>query len=84
MVNLKKFKNSISPEISKYNFNNGYHVKMRIALKETNWDQVIGHKQNIEKANENFARVLLDAAKKSNIPLCRQSKPIELESRIIV
>ena len=57
---------------------------MRIVLKETNWDQVIGHKQNIEKANENFTRVLLDAAKKSNIPLYRQRRPIELESRIIV
>ena len=57
---------------------------MRIVVKETNWDQVIGHKQNIEKANENFTRVLLDAAKKSNIPLYRQRRPIELESRIIV
>ena len=57
---------------------------MRIALKETSWDQVIGHKQNIEKANENFTRVLLDAAKKSNIPLYRQRRSIELESRIIV
>ena len=57
---------------------------MRIALKETNWDQVIGHKQNIEKANENFTTVLLNAAKKSNIPLYRQRRPIELESRIIV
>ena len=57
---------------------------MRIVLKETNWDQVIGHKQNIEKANENFTRVLLDTAKKSNIPLYRQRRLIELESRIIV
>ena len=56
---------------------------MRASLKETNWDQVVGDVQNIEKANENFARVLLDTAKKANTPLYRQRRPIELEDRII-
>ena len=56
---------------------------MRASLKETNWDQFVGDVQNIEKANENFARVLLDAAKKANAPLYRQGRPIELEDRII-
>ena len=35
----REFKNNIILEISKYNFNNRDHVKMRAALKETNWDQ---------------------------------------------
>ena len=56
---------------------------MRASLKEINWDQVVGDVQNIEKANENFARVLLHAAKKANTPLYRQGRPIELEDRII-
>ena len=56
---------------------------MRASLKETNWDQVVGDVQNIEKANENFARVLLDAAKKANTLLYRQGRPIEHEDRII-
>ena len=64
----KEFKNNITPEISKY-FNNGDHVKMRVALKETNWNQVLCDVQNIEKANKNFTRVLIDAAKKANICL---------------
>ena len=56
---------------------------MRASLKETNWDQVVGDVQNIKKAAENLARVLLDAAKKANTPLYRQRRPIELEDRII-
>ena len=35
----REFENNIILEISKYNFNNRDHVKMRAALKETNWDQ---------------------------------------------
>ena len=42
----KKFE-SITSEISKYNFNNGHHLKLRAVLKETNWDQVLGDVQNI-------------------------------------
>ena len=80
----KEFGNSITPKISKYNFNNRYHVKMRAVLKETNWDQVVGDVQNIEKVNENFTRVLLDAAKTANIPLYRQRRPIELEDKYII
>ena len=34
----KEFENNIIPEISKYNFNNRDHVKMKTVLKETNWD----------------------------------------------
>ena len=56
----KEFENNITPEISKYNFNNGDHVKMRAVLKEINWDQILGGTQNIEKANENFTRALID------------------------
>ena len=37
----KEFENNITPEVSKYNFNNGEHVKTWAALKETNWDQVL-------------------------------------------
>ena len=78
----KEFEN-INPEISKYNFNNGDHAKLRATLKEANWDQVLGDAQNIEKTNENFTRALIDAAKKANIPLYRQRRPIELEGTII-
>ena len=56
---------------------------MRAGLKETNRDQVLGDVQNIEKANENFTRVLIDVAKKANIPLYRQRRTTELEGRVI-
>ena len=45
---------------------------MRAALKETNWDQVLGDVENLENAKENFTRVLIDTAKKSNIPLYKE------------
>ena len=35
----REFENNIILEILKYNFHNRDHVKMRAALKETNWDQ---------------------------------------------
>ena len=47
---------------------------MRAVLIETNWDQVLGDVQNIKKANENFTRALIHAAKKVNTPLYRQKK----------
>ena len=47
---------------------------MRNALKETNWDQVLGDVQNIEKANENFTRTLIAAAEKANIPLYKAKR----------
>ena len=55
---------------------------MRAALKETNWDQVLGDVENLENAKENFTRVLIDTAKKSNIALYKQKRTIELEGRI--
>ena len=50
---------------------------------ETYWDQALGSVQNIEKANENFTKALIDTAKKANIPLYRQRRAIELEGRVI-
>ena len=47
---------------------------MSAALIETTWDQILGDVQNIKKANENFTRALINAAKKANIPLYRQKK----------
>ena len=47
---------------------------MRAALIETTWDQILVDVQNIKKANENFTRALINAAKKANIPLYRQKK----------
>ena len=79
----KEFERIITLEISKYNFDNGVHVKMRAALKETNWDQDLGDVQNTEKVNENFTRTLTDDAKKAKIALYRQRRTIELEDRII-
>ena len=48
---------------------------MRPVAKETNWDQILGDVQNIEKVNEHFTRVLIVAAKKANIRLYRQKRP---------
>ena len=48
---------------------------MRPVAKETNWDQILGDVQNIEKVNEHFTRLLIVAAKKANIPLYRQKRP---------
>ena len=79
----KEFENNITPEILKYNFNNADHAKMRAALNETNKDQVLGDVQNIQKTNGNFTRALIDAARKANIPLYQQRRPIEFEGRII-
>ena len=38
--------------------------------------------ENLENAKENFTRVLIDTAKKSNIALYKQKRTIELEGRI--
>ena len=66
----KDFKN-ITPDISKYTFNNEDHIQIRATLKETNWDHVLGDVQNIEKGNEHFTRALIDVVKKANISLYR-------------
>ena len=70
----KEFEN-VTTRIQEYNFNNEDHVKMRPVAKETNWDQILGDVQNIEKVNEHFTRLLIVAAKKANIPLYRQKRP---------
>ena len=79
----KEFENNITAEISKYKFNDGDHVKMRAALKETNWDQVLGDVQDIEIANENFTKALIDVAKKTNIPLYRQERTLALGGSVV-
>ena len=52
---------SITTGISKYNFKNANFDKMNTVLQETDWDQVIGNEEDIEKANENFTKALINA-----------------------
>ena len=54
---------------------------MRPVAKETNWDQILGDVQNIEKVNEHFTRVLIVAAKKL-IYLCTGKKG-QLEAKLL-
>lgn len=60
----KDFKNSNIPEILKYTFPNGDHVKMWADLNSRNWDQILWEVQNIENTKESFTKVLIDTAKK--------------------
>ena len=47
---------------------------MKQALTNTDWDTILGDPSQIEKANENFSKALVEATKIANVPLYKSHK----------